>query len=62
MRRTGTKAAIDSASNKTGSLRSSLSPALDDPLRSLTDYAKRQPVQALLAAACAGAILTMIRR
>lgn len=59
---TATNAAIDMAVDTVESLRSTLSPRVDDPLGPLMTYTRKKPIQALAVAACAGALITMILR
>jgi ElaB/YqjD/DUF883 family membrane-anchored ribosome-binding protein len=59
---TATNAAIEMAVDTVESLRSTLSPRVDDPLGPLMTYTRKKPIQALAVAACAGALITMILR
>lgn len=57
--------ALDSVSDKVESMRSTLSPALDNammPLSSVVNYTKAQPLTALACAFATGVILTTLLR
>lgn len=56
-------AALDSVSHKVESMRSTLSPALDNaltPLDAVVKYTKAQPLAALACAVAAGAVLSAV--